>query len=55
MNYDEAIHKAELLVHELEQAEALSMEAYKQKSTEVKQLLDLCEKQLISMEKQLLV
>jgi len=55
MNYDEAIQKAERLVKELEQAQALSMEEYRQKSAEVKQLLDSCEQQLKQMEKELLV
>jgi len=54
INYDETIHQAERLVKELEQADALSMDVYKQKSTEVKHLLDLCEKQLTEMEKELL-
>jgi len=55
MNYDETIRKAEQLVNELEQAEALSMEVYKQKSAEVKRLLDLCEQQLIAIQNDLLV
>ena len=55
MNYDETIQKAESIVKDLEQAEALSMEDYKAKATEAKQLLDLCEKQLTTMEKDLLV
>lgn len=55
MNYDETLQKAEQIVKELEQAQALSLETYKQKSTEVKRLLDLCERQLIEIEEQLLV
>jgi len=55
MSYDETIRKAEQIVKELEQAEALSMEVYKQKSAEVKHLLDLCEQQLTTLEKDLLV
>jgi len=55
MDYDQTIHKAEQIVRELEQSEAISLETYKQKSAEVKQLLDLCEQQLIDIEKQLLV
>jgi len=55
MNYDETIHKAEQLVQSLEKAEALSMDEYRKKSAEVKQLLDLCEQHLSQMEQQLLV
>jgi len=53
--YDENIQKAENIVKELEQAQALSMEEYKQKSSEVKRLLDACDKQLTALEKDLLV
>lgn len=49
MNYDENIQKAEAIVKELEQAEALSMEVYKQKAAQVKELLDQCEQQLTDM------
>lgn len=49
MNYDETIQKAEAIVKELEQSEAISMEVYKQKAAEVKRLLDLCEQQLTDM------
>ena len=55
MSYDEAIGKVEAIVKELEQSEALSMEVYKKKSQEAKELLDFCEKQLGAMEKDLLV
>lgn len=55
MTYDEAIGKVEAIVKDLEQADALSMEVYKQKSQEAKELLDFCEKQLGAMEKDLLV
>jgi len=55
MNYDETIQKAEAIVKELEQAEALSMEVYKAKSQQANQLLNQCEQQLIGLEKDLLV
>jgi len=55
MNYDETIQKAETIVKELEEASALSMEVYKAKSKEAKALLDACEQQLVTMEKDLLV
>ena len=46
MTYDEAINKVEAIVKELEQTEALSMEVYKAKANEAKELLDFCMKQL---------
>ena len=55
MTYDEAIGKVEAIVKELEQSEALSMDVYKKKAQEAKELLDFCEKQLGKMEKELLV
>lgn len=55
MTYDEAIGKVEAIVKELEQSEALSMDVYKKKAQEAKELLDFCEKQLGAMEKDLLV
>ncbi len=53
MSYDENIQKAEAIVKELEQAEALSMEVYKEKAALVKELLDQCEKQLTDMQQHL--
>jgi len=53
--YDENIQQAERMVKELEQAQALSMEEYKKRSNEVKRLLDACEKQLKTLENDLLV
>lgn len=55
MSYDEAIKRIEAIVKELEQSEALSMDVYKKKAQEAKELLDFCEKQLGVMEKELLV
>jgi len=55
MTYDEAISKVETIVKELEQSEALSMDMYKKKAQEAKELLDFCEKQLGTMSKELLV
>ena len=46
MNYDEAIARIEAIVKELEQSEALSMDVYKAKAKEAKNLLDFCENQL---------
>jgi len=55
LTYDQAIQKAQAIVNELEQAQALSMEDYKQRSKEVKLLLDYCEQQLKNIEKDLFV
>ena len=46
MTYDEAIGKVEAIVKDLEQSEALSMDVYKAKAKQAKELLDFCEKQL---------
>lgn len=50
MTYDEAIKRIEKIVIELEQAKALSMEEYKTKAAEAKQLLDFCEQQISKMD-----
>ncbi|MBO7409291.1 MAG: exodeoxyribonuclease VII small subunit [Paludibacteraceae bacterium] len=47
MTYDEAIARVEQIVKELEQSEALSMEVYKAKAKEAKELLDFCEKSFV--------
>jgi hypothetical protein len=46
MNYDEKIKKAETIISELEQTQALSMETYKLKAAEAKELLDACTQEL---------
>ena len=46
MTYDEAIARIEQILNELEQSEALSMDAYQAKAREAKELLDFCQKQL---------
>lgn len=48
MNYDDALARIEAIVKELEQAQALSPEQYKQRADEARQLLDYCEQQLIT-------
>ena len=53
MNYDEAIKRIEQIVKELEQTEALSMDAYQAKAKEAKELLDFCQKQLTNWEKKM--
>jgi exodeoxyribonuclease VII small subunit len=42
MTYDEAIKRIEQIVQELEQSEALSMDAYQEKAKEAKELLTFC-------------
>lgn len=46
MTYDEAIRRVEQIVSEMEQSEALSMDAYQAKAREAKELLVFCQKQL---------
>lgn len=50
MTYDESVARLEAIVQELESAEALSMDAYKQKALEAKELLTFCRAQLTSLE-----
>lgn len=53
MNYDKAIREIEQIVRELEQAEAISVQAYKEKAQQAKKLLDFCEGELKTLEKNL--
>lgn len=53
MTYDEAIRRIEQIVHDLEQSEALSMDAYQAKANEAKELLNFCQKQLTNWEKKM--
>ena len=53
MSYDEAIKRIEQIVNELEQSEALSMEAYQAKAKEAKYLLCFCQKQLTDWEEKM--
>lgn len=50
MTYDEAIKRIEQIVSELEQTEALSMDAYQTKAKEAKELLTYCQQQLTDWE-----
>ena len=43
MTYDEAIRRVEQIVSEMEQSEALSMDAYKAKAIEASELLSFCQ------------
>lgn len=53
MTYDEAIKRIEQIVNELEQSDALSMEAYQTKAKEAKELLSFCNSQLVDWEKKM--
>lgn len=53
MTYDEAIKRIEQIVNELDQSEALSMDAYQTKAKEAKELLTFCQKQLTGWEKKM--
>lgn len=53
MTYDEAIQRIEQIVQELEQSEALSMDAYQAKAKEAKELLSFCLKQLTDWEEKM--
>jgi exonuclease VII small subunit len=47
MTYDEAIQRAEEIIAQLEQAEALSMDEYKRLATEATALLKECKAQIL--------
>ena len=53
MTYDEAIKRVEQIVSEMEQSEALSMDAYQAKAKEAKDLLIFCQTQLTDWEKKM--
>ena len=53
MSYDEAIKRIEQIVCELEQSDALSMDAYQEKAKEAKELLTFCQKELVDWEKKM--
>ena len=53
MSYDEAIKRIEQIVSELEQSEALSMDAYQAKAKEAKELLSFCQNQLTDWEEKM--
>ena len=55
MGYDEAIKKAEAIVAQLEQSEALSMDEYKRLASEATALLKQCRSLLAEMNKDMTV
>lgn len=53
MTYDEAIKRLESIVQELEDSQALSMDAYQTKAKEAKELIAFCQKQLTGCEEKM--
>ncbi len=53
MTYDDAIQQLNAIISEMENDEALSMEAYKAKAQEAKKLIAFCQKQLTTIESDL--
>jgi exonuclease VII small subunit len=53
MTYDESIARAEAIIAQLENAEALSMEEYKRLSSEATKLLRSCKEEIESLAKDL--
>ena len=53
MTYDEAIKRAEEIIAQLEQAEALSMDEYKRLAAEATALLRQCKDDISAIEKEL--
>lgn len=49
MTYDESIQKAEAIIAQLEQAEAISMDEYKRMASEATALLKQCKSLLAEM------
>lgn len=50
MTYDEALKRLKEIVETLETEEAISIDEYKTKATEAKELLNFCRSQLTSIE-----
>lgn len=50
MTYDEAIQKAEQIIRQLEQAEAVSMDEYKRLAAEATALLRQCKSEIERMD-----
>ncbi len=54
LTYDEALRKAEAIIAQLEEAEALGMDEYKRLATEATALLQHCKSQIEGLSKDLL-
>ncbi len=55
MTYDESIQRAEAIIAQLEQSEALSMDEYKRLASEATALLKQCKSLLAEMDKDVAV
>lgn len=55
MNYDEAIKRAEQIIAQLEQSEALSLDEYKRLASEATALLNQCKSFLTEMHEDIAV
>ena len=55
MTYDESIQRAEAIIAQLEQSEALSMDEYKRMASEATVLLKQCKSLLAEMDKDMAV
>ena len=55
MTYDESIQRAEAIIAQLEQSEALSMDEYKRMASEATALLKQCKSLLAEMDKDMAV
>lgn len=53
MSYDEKIQKAEAIIQQLEQADAISMDAYKRLAGEATTLLKQCKEEIEGIAKEL--
>ena len=54
MGFDESIKRAEEIIAQLEQAEAISMEEYKHLAAEATKLLKQCKDEIAGIEKEIL-
>lgn len=53
MTYDEALARLQAIVEDLEKEEAISIDEYKQKAQEAKELLTYCRRQLTTLEEEM--
>ena len=53
MTYDEAISRLQTIVSSLESDQAISIDEYKKKALEAKELIDFCRKQLTQIEEEI--
>lgn len=53
LTYDQALSKAEAIIKELEQSQALSMDVYQLKAAEAARYIAICRQQIGKMEEQL--